>query len=141
MNVHITFILSVKRHYYFKNQITVSVCSHDLLILFFPLDLLNADLSLNLGDITERMNALQTTGNNSNNGSYRGVGAEETTAMSQCAFPELRYISLAYNRVRDTSSSYYTPQLKIPNRRKEGNVLFNDALNTFLFTVIWRQTR
>ena len=23
--------------------------------------------------------------------------------------------------------------------RKEGNVLFNDALNTFLFTVIWRQ--
>ena len=24
--------------------------------------------------------------------------------------------------------------------RKEGNVLFNDALNTFLFTVIWRQT-
>ena len=26
------------------------------------------------------------------------------------------------------------------SRRKEGNVLFNDALNTFLFTVIWRQT-
>ena len=24
-------------------------------------------------------------------------------------------------------------------RRKEGNVLFNDAFNTFLFTVIWRQ--
>ena len=24
--------------------------------------------------------------------------------------------------------------------RKEGNVLFNDALNTFYFTVIWRQT-
>ena len=24
--------------------------------------------------------------------------------------------------------------------RKEGNVLFNDALNTFLFTVIWRRT-
>ena len=24
--------------------------------------------------------------------------------------------------------------------RKERNVLFNDALNTFLFTVIWRQT-
>ena len=24
--------------------------------------------------------------------------------------------------------------------RKEGHVLFNDALNTFLFTVIWRQT-
>ena len=23
---------------------------------------------------------------------------------------------------------------------KEGNVLFNDALNTFYFTVIWRQT-
>ena len=23
---------------------------------------------------------------------------------------------------------------------KEGNVLFKDALNTFLFTVIWRQT-
>ena len=23
---------------------------------------------------------------------------------------------------------------------KEGTVLFNDALNTFLFTVIWRQT-
>ena len=22
---------------------------------------------------------------------------------------------------------------------KEGNVLFNDALNTFYFTVIWRQ--
>ena len=22
----------------------------------------------------------------------------------------------------------------------EGNVLFNDALNTFYFTVIWRQT-
>ena len=25
-------------------------------------------------------------------------------------------------------------------RRKEGNVLFNDALNTFLVTVIWLQT-
>ena len=24
--------------------------------------------------------------------------------------------------------------------RKEGNVLFNDTLNTFLFTVIWHQT-
>ena len=24
--------------------------------------------------------------------------------------------------------------------RQEGNVLFNDALNTFLFTVIWRRT-
>ena len=24
--------------------------------------------------------------------------------------------------------------------RKEGNVLFNDALNTIIFTVIWRQT-
>ena len=24
--------------------------------------------------------------------------------------------------------------------RKEGNVLFNDALNTFYFTVIWRHT-
>ena len=24
--------------------------------------------------------------------------------------------------------------------RKEGNVLFNDTLNTFYFTVIWRQT-
>ena len=24
--------------------------------------------------------------------------------------------------------------------RKEGNVLFNDALNTFYFTVIWRWT-
>ena len=24
--------------------------------------------------------------------------------------------------------------------RKEGIVLFNDALNTFLFTVIWRRT-
>ena len=23
---------------------------------------------------------------------------------------------------------------------KEGNVLFNDTLNTFYFTVIWRQT-
>ena len=23
--------------------------------------------------------------------------------------------------------------------RKEGNVLFNDALNTFYFTVIWRR--
>ena len=25
-------------------------------------------------------------------------------------------------------------------RMKEGNVLFNDALNTFYFTVLWRQT-
>ena len=24
--------------------------------------------------------------------------------------------------------------------RKEGNVLFNDTLNTFYFTVIWRRT-
>ena len=24
--------------------------------------------------------------------------------------------------------------------RKEGNVFFNDALNTFYFTVIWRRT-
>ena len=24
--------------------------------------------------------------------------------------------------------------------RKEGNVLFNNALNTFYFTVIWRRT-
>ena len=28
---------------------------------------------------------------------------------------------------------------RLYNQRKEGNVLFNDALNTFLFTVIWRQ--
>ena len=25
--------------------------------------------------------------------------------------------------------------------RKEGNVLFNDTLNTFLFTVIWKEVR
>ena len=25
--------------------------------------------------------------------------------------------------------------------RNEGNVLFNDALNTFYFTVIWRRSR
>ena len=31
--------------------------------------------------------------------------------------------------------------LNISPGRKEGNVLFNDTLNTFLFTVIWRQTR
>ena len=24
--------------------------------------------------------------------------------------------------------------------RKEGNILFNDTLNTFSFTVIWRET-
>ena len=29
---------------------------------------------------------------------------------------------------------------EISTGRKERNVLFNDALNTFLFTVIWRQT-
>ena len=26
------------------------------------------------------------------------------------------------------------------DQKEEGNVLFNDALNTFYFTVIWRQT-
>ena len=31
------------------------------------------------------------------------------------------------------------PMLVKPSRRKEGNVLFNDTLNTFLFTVIWCQ--
>ena len=32
-------------------------------------------------------------------------------------------------------------QLWLSERRtKEGNVLFNDALNTFYFTVIWHQT-
>ena len=31
-------------------------------------------------------------------------------------------------------------ELNIYFRRKEGNVLFNDALNTFLFTIIWRST-
>ena len=29
---------------------------------------------------------------------------------------------------------------QIARGRKEGNVLFNDTLNTFYFTVIWRQT-
>ena len=29
--------------------------------------------------------------------------------------------------------------VRVTQIRKEGNVLFNDALNTFLFTVIWRQ--
>ena len=36
-----------------------------------------------------------------------------------------------------------TPKLKIHllmEERKEGNVLFNDALNTFYFTVRWRRT-
>ena len=28
----------------------------------------------------------------------------------------------------------------IPQRGKEGNVLFNDVLNTFLFMVMWRHT-
>ena len=28
----------------------------------------------------------------------------------------------------------------MPKGQKEGNVLFNDALNTFYFTVIWRRT-
>ena len=30
--------------------------------------------------------------------------------------------------------------VKDQSAREEGNVLFNDALNTFLFTVIWRET-
>ena len=30
-----------------------------------------------------------------------------------------------------------TKLVSVGTRRKEGNVLFNDALNTFLFTVIW----
>ena len=29
---------------------------------------------------------------------------------------------------------------KEKNNTKEGNVLFNDALNTYLFTVIWHRT-
>ncbi|XP_041350431.1 X-ray radiation resistance-associated protein 1-like [Gigantopelta aegis] len=62
-------------------------------------DLLNADLSLNLGNITERMNALQ--GNSSGDVSYHGGGMEELPAMSLCAFPELRYISLAFNKIED----------------------------------------
>ena len=32
----------------------------------------------------------------------------------------------------------YVPSAK--NQWKEGNILFNDALNTFYFTVIWRRT-
>ena len=31
-------------------------------------------------------------------------------------------------------------QIRILEGKKEGNVLFNDALNTFYFTVIWRRT-
>ena len=31
-------------------------------------------------------------------------------------------------------------QVVLCQTKEEGNVLFNDALNTFLFTVIWRQT-
>ena len=30
--------------------------------------------------------------------------------------------------------------IRLTEVTNEGNVLFNDALNTFLFTVIWRQT-
>ena len=35
---------------------------------------------------------------------------------------------------------YGVRTIQIARGRKEGNVLFNDALNTFLFTVIWRHT-
>ena len=30
--------------------------------------------------------------------------------------------------------------IMVESGRKEGNVLFNDALNTFYITVIWRRT-
>ena len=32
-----------------------------------------------------------------------------------------------------------TIQIVREEGKKEGNVLFNDALNTFLYTVIWRR--
>ena len=32
-----------------------------------------------------------------------------------------------------------TIQIAREEGKKEGNVLFNDALNTFLYTVIWRR--
>ena len=41
----------------------------------------------------------------------------------------------------DITTAPSRPVRQIENRRrKEGNVLFNDALKTFLFTVIWRRT-
>ena len=36
--------------------------------------------------------------------------------------------------------TYSALQKRLVYLLKEGTVLFNDALNTFLFTVIWRQT-
>ena len=40
-----------------------------------------------------------------------------------------------------THSTYFILRLYgVRHMLKEGNVLFNDTLNTFYFTVIWRQT-
>ena len=41
--------------------------------------------------------------------------------------------------IKDHSDSERGNSLPVQGRKEEGNVLFNDALNT-LFTVIWRQT-
>ncbi|XP_046374524.2 X-ray radiation resistance-associated protein 1-like [Haliotis rufescens] len=56
-------------------------------------ELLNDDLSLNVGDLTARMNELNDD-------------AGETThqaedQQAQCPFPELRYLSLAHNQISD----------------------------------------
>ena len=42
-----------------------------------------------------------------------------------------------YHRSRQGPLFTPYPIIRRVRKRKEGNVLFNDALNTFYFTVIW----
>ena len=44
------------------------------------------------------------------------------------------------NDTWNTSQHTIIHRHDLTGRKKEGNVLFNDALNTLYFTGIWRQT-
>ncbi|XP_046584130.1 X-ray radiation resistance-associated protein 1-like [Haliotis rubra] len=61
-------------------------------------DLLNDDLSLNIGDLTAR---LAITRMNELNDEGETTQRAEDQQASQCPFPELRYLSLAHNQISD----------------------------------------
>ena len=60
-----------------------------------------------------------TSSRNSTTPTPAKVGVMTSTAIADASFEELEFPA---------------------GKKEEGNVLFNDALNTFYFTVIWRQT-
>ena len=76
-------------------------------------------------------------------GSTKQVDVLPPTLMKQPTniFVLIIISELKYLRSGVTQHSSIHSFLNISPGRKEGNVLFNDTLNTFLFTVIWHQTR